>query len=246
MHIIWKLALVMLSLATAGMTLAQEPNPTVEIVLDPPTAAIGQTVTAEVIVRGAVNIAGTDIGITVDPTCLRVVERIPGEFLPTKSEEGGFSAFSELNDHDTRLAASLLRRSHIANGDGVFFRATLEVTCEEGIAPVEVSFVELTGIEDLEAENATFIVYKLDLGNVTTSSAQLTIAPAAQVTESATDVVTATATPTVSTDATPVPITETQAPQSNQAIMIVVILLVMGTLIGLILYGLARYRRNRR
>ena len=237
MHIIWKFALVMLVVATAGMTLAQQANPTVEIVLDPPTAAMGQTVTANVYVRDAVNIAGADVGIAVDPTCLRVVERLPGEFLPTKAEEGGFSAFSELNDYDTRLAASLLQRSHIANGDGLFFQAVMEVTCEEGFAPVEVSFVELTGIEDPAAENATYVVYKLDLGNVTASSAQLAIGAAAQVTEVPTDVVSATP--------TPAPVAPVEAPQTDQTLLILVIVLVMVTLVGLILFALVRYLRRR-
>lgn len=171
----WKIAAIMFILGTAGLVQAQQPNPTVEIILDQPTAQMGQTVTAQVYVRGAVNMAGSDVGISVDPACLTVIDRQLGEFLPTEADKGGYSAFSELNAHDTRLAASLIRRSHIANGDGVFFRVRLQVTCETGVAPVTVSFVELTQIEDLEAENATFLVYKMDKGNINTVNTQLVI-----------------------------------------------------------------------
>jgi hypothetical protein len=172
-----KYALIALCLGTASTLMAQAPRPSVEIVLNPPTAQKGQTITADVYVRGAVNIAGTDIGMTVDPACLRIVERQPGEFLPTEAEAGGFSAFSEQHDHDTRLAASLLQRSYIANGDGIFFRTTLEVLCESGVAPLNVSFAELTGIEDLEAENAKFVTYTLADDTVEVIDAQLAISP---------------------------------------------------------------------
>jgi hypothetical protein len=227
-------------LAPASIALGQAVNPTVEIVLDNPSASIGDTLTAEVIIRNAVNIAGADVGISVDPTCLRIVERTPGEFLPTKSEEGGFSAFSELNEHDTRLAASLLGRSRIAQGDGVFYRATLEVTCEGGFAPVEVSFVELTGIEDLEADNTRFIVYKLDTGNVTATNAELTVGPAAQATPIPTTAPAATAEATPVTPTAPAP---TVAPQSNTSVVIVLIVLMV--LIGVVLYALVRTIRRR-
>jgi hypothetical protein len=227
-------------LAVTASVMAQ-PNPTVEIVLSQPTAQMGQTIIAEVYVRNAVNIAGADVGITVDEECLRITDRQTGEFLPTESEQGGFSAFSELNEHDTRLAASLIQRSHIANGDAVFFRATMEVTCERSTAPLNVSFVELTGIEDLEAENATFLVYTLDEGNVDTINAQLAIGPAGQVTPIAT--VTSEA-PAVDTSATPVPAPVEAAPQT-QPLLIVAVTLMVIAVGGLLLLLLVARRRSR-
>lgn len=232
---ILKYALIVLCLTTVGTALAQAPNPTVEIVLNPPIAQMGQTIIAEIYVRGAVNIAGTDVGITVDPTCLRIVERQTGEFLPTEAEQGGFSAFSELHDHDTRLAASLLQRSHIANGEGVFFRATLEITCESGIAPLNVSFAELTAIEDLQAENAKFITYTLADSTVETINAQLAIGPAGSVTAIPTQI------PKI-TYAVPAAVTQSQ---NQTLLMIAVGMIVLASIALLILFVVSR-RRSRR
>ncbi|MBW4437249.1 MAG: hypothetical protein KME04_08950 [Pleurocapsa minor GSE-CHR-MK-17-07R] len=164
-------------------------GPTVEIVLSQPMAQIGDTVTADVFVRGAVNMAGTDIGISVDPLCLSVLERQTGTFLPIESEQGGFSIFSELNEHDTRLAAALLQGGPIANGDGLFFRAVLKVTCETGIAPLTVTFAELTGIVDPSVEDNVYVTYRLDGGTVVAVNTQLVIGgqSAAAVTADAPD-----------------------------------------------------------
>ena len=244
MHRVWKFALFVFFLATVGSVLAQPPNPTVEIVLDQPTAQMGQTVTAEVYVRGAVNIVGADIGITVDPTCLRVIDRQTGELLPSEAP-GGLSAFSELNDHDTRLQASTIRRAVIANGDGVFFRSKLEVTCETGIAPLNVSFVELSGIEDLTAQNAKFVVYRLDRGNVTTINAQLAIGPAGSVTAIPTQTLEATVTAPSTPEIAPVAPVVTSTSQ-NQTLLIIALSVMALSVIGLlILFVVARRRRKR-
>jgi hypothetical protein len=239
-----KAVLLLLIWCIAGMVLGQETSPTVEIVLSRSTAQPGDIIDADVYIRNAVNIAGADVGITVDNACVRIIDRENGDFLPTKSEQGGFSAYSDLKEDGTRLAASLLGRSRIANGDGLFFRARLEVSCDAGTAPINVSYVELTQIEDPTAQNTAFIVYRMGEENtVSTTNAQLTIAPAAQATavptEAATDV------PVVST-ATPAPTAPVEAPQSTQTLLIVVIVLVMVLLIGLILFALARYLRRHR
>ena len=238
------IVVLLVSLLSVATGVLAQSSPTVEIILSQATAQPCDIITADVMVRNAVNIGGTDVGITVDE-CLKIVERQSGDFLPTKAEDGGFSPFSELNEHDTRLAAAIIDRTKLANGDGVFFRVQLEVLCEVGEAPLSVSFAEFSAYVDPTAAEIELTGYTLGAGSVNTVDAQLTIAPAAQVTEVPTDVVSATATPTVSTDATPVPITETQAPQSNQTLLIIVIVLVMVTLIGLILFALARYRRRR-
>jgi hypothetical protein len=230
-----KYALIALCLGTASTLMAQAPRPSVEIVLNPPTAQKGQTITADVYVRGAVNIAGTDIGVTVDPACLRIVERQPGEFLPTEAEAGGFSAFSEQHDHDTRLAASLLQRSHIANGDGIFFRTTLEVLCESGVAPLNVSFAELTGIEDLEAENAKFVTYTLADDTVEAINAQLSVGPAGSVTAIPTRV-------PKTMPAAPAVVAQTQ----TQNLLLIGIGIVVLASIGLIVLLVVARRRSRR
>lgn len=250
----WKFALILFFLGSVGVSLAQGGNPTVEIVLSQPTAQMGQTVTAEVYVRGAVNIAGTDVGITVDPTCLRIVDRQTGEFLPIEAEQGGFSAFSELHDHDTRLAASLLKRSRIANGDGVFFRVTLQVICESGTAPLNVVFAELTGIEDLTVENANFLVYKLDTSNVNVINTQLAIGPLGSVTAvvpntpdgqlvtaapNTPDGQVATVVPSTSPDAV---VTDTQ--QSPIVMIVVVGLSIVGVIMLGVIFWYMRRRKN--
>src|SRR5215212_6075936 len=146
MYKILKFILILLSLGTLSSVFAQQPKPTVAIVLNQLTAQMGDTVGMYVEVRGGVNIAGADIGIKVDPTCLKITDRQIGEYLPVEADKKGFSAFSELHDHDTRLAASLLKDGPIANGNGVFYRVKLQVICEQGNAPLDVSFVELTSM----------------------------------------------------------------------------------------------------
>lgn len=244
MQSIWKFVLIVFWLGIGSAAQAQQSNPTVEIVLDQSAAQRGQLITAEVYVRNAVNIIGTDIGITVDPTCLRIIERQTGEFLPIEESKGGMSAFSELHDHDTRLAAALIRRSHIPDGDGVFFRVTLEVVCENGSAPVNVSFVELTGIEDLSAENAKFLIYKIDLGNVSTINAQVAIASQTVVTAVSTQTQpsqnTATALPTGTID---VPVDTN--PAQTQTLLIIALSLMALSALGLIILVIL-YRRRRK
>jgi len=237
-----KFILLLVVITATNSVFAQE-TPSVEINLSQPTAQQGDVITADVVVRGAVNVSGADIGIAVNDECLRIIERQQGGFLPSPEEGGSFSAFSALDDQTTRLAIAITDRSQRANGDGVFYSVQLEVTCIEGAASVTLTFAQLGAYDDPNAEEVAIIPYEVSRGNLKTSDAQLTIAPAAQMTAVPTDVVSAT--PTVSADATPAPMTETQAPQSNQTVLIIVIVLVMVTLIGLILFALVRYLRRR-
>ena len=77
-----KLFVLLFVFLVTGTSLAQD-NPTVEIVLSQPTAAKGDIISADVVIRGAINVAGTDVGITVDSSCLRILDRQPGGYLPT-------------------------------------------------------------------------------------------------------------------------------------------------------------------
>lgn len=232
-------AIALVVMGTVIPVFAQS-GPTVEITLSQPTAQVGDTITADVFVRGAVNMAGTDVGISVDPLCLRVLERQTGTFLPTDSAQGGFSAFSELNEHDTRLAASLLQGGPIANGDGLFFRAVLKVTCEAGIAPLTVTFAELTGIVDPSVEDMVYVTYRLDNGTVNAVNTQLVIGgqSAAAVTADAPDQSSATPSAVAPAEAT----AQTQSqPFAQIALAILFVGIVLASLF--ILFVIVRRRR---
>lgn len=176
-----KLLLLLVCLTPTAAVLAQS-TPIVEIVLNQPSAQQGEVVTADVYVRNAHNIGGADIGISVDNTCLKILERQPGEFLPTSSEIGGFSPFSELHDHDTRLAGAITDRAKLGNSDGIFFHVRLQVTCDQATASLNVSFAELSAYQDPAAAEVELISYTMDANTITTIGTQLMIAPNGSVT----------------------------------------------------------------
>jgi hypothetical protein len=150
-------------------------NPNVVIVLDKLTAHQGEIVTAEVMIRGAVNLGGADVGITVDEQCLKIVERTDGSFLPTSGENGGFSPFSELNEHDTRLAAAITDRSKLANGQGVFFSVSIQVTCASGTVPLTVVFAELSAYQNPSDATVVLDAYTMSNGNLTIGNTEIEI-----------------------------------------------------------------------
>lgn len=176
-----KLIIILLCLIPTAALLAQS-NPTVEIVLDQTTAQQGDIVTAAVYIRNATNIGGADIGVTLDNACLKIIERLPGEFIPSTSETGGFSPFSELNDHDTRFAAAITDRSKLGSGEGVFLRLRMQVTCEQGVAALTVNFAELSAYKDPSATEVELISYTMDTNTVTTIDTQLVIGPDGSIT----------------------------------------------------------------
>lgn len=162
-----------------GSTIAQaQTNPTIEIVLSQPTANAGETVQAEIYIRDGVNIGGADIGITVDEACLRITNRTPGTYIPSDAADGGFSPFSELHDHDTRFSAAITDRTKVANGDGVFYTVDLQVTCENGIAPLTVVFAELSAYKDPTATQIEFIAYTMTTDTVNIVNTQLVVGTA--------------------------------------------------------------------
>jgi hypothetical protein len=176
-----KLMFLALCLVTASATMAQEAAPSVEISLSQPTAKQGDIIAADVYIRNAVNIGGADVGITVDNQCLQIVDRQAGNFLPTASETGGYTPFSEIKNDETRLAATIIDRSKLGNGSGIFYRTLLKVLCEKGSAPVKVSFAELSGYKDPSAKDVQLVAYTLGGGNVRTANTELVIGPQGSV-----------------------------------------------------------------
>jgi hypothetical protein len=169
-----------LFLLTAIPLLAQDSNPVVEIVLSTEAAQRGDTIYADVVIRNGRAIAGADIGIATD-SCLRVVERQTGNYLPSASENGGFSPFEELSDSGTRFAASIIDRTRVANGDGVFFRAALEVTCEDATSIVTVNFAEIAALANPDSASNELLGYSLQQGNITVVTDSLVVRQGAVV-----------------------------------------------------------------
>lgn len=233
---IFALTLLVFSLITSAV-LAQG-NPTVEIALSQPTAQLGETITAEVYVRNATNVGGLDIGIRVDDQCLRIVDRQPGGYLPTTEAEGAFSALSELNPYNTRLAAALTDRTKHASGDGVFYRVQLEVTCAEGTASLDFAYAQVSVYADPAAEIIDVISYDLDKGTLNHINAQLTVVPGSAQESPATTVPDQTAEDTT-------PAQETSAAQNPTSMIVLVGLLALGIFfLGLIFWLMRRTARS--
>ena len=165
--------------------------------------------------------------------------------------------FSELNEHDTRLATALTDRSKIASGEGVFYTVQMEVTCETGTAPLVVSYAKLSTYVDPTAESISLISYSLDDGTLNVINAELTIVPAGQVTIVPTRVPEATSTeqqliptPVATLTATPssaVATTNTNESKSqNQTTLIIVVLILVGLVIILLLVVFVLLRRSSR
>ena len=123
-----------------------------------------------------VNIAGADIGIETD-SCLRVSSRTQGAYLPDASN-GGFVVFEQTDDTSTRLAVAITDRKAIANTDGIFFSAQLEVLCDTGSPTVTVNVAELSAYRDPTAEQIELIAYMKDDGSLDTVDAQLSMSAA--------------------------------------------------------------------
>lgn len=245
-------SVLLIVLLTVGAVSAQE-IPSIDIVLSQPTAQLGETVDAEVYVRNGVNVGGVDIGIAVDESCLRILDRQPGDYLPTTDAEGAFSAFAELNDHDTRLALALTDRTKYANGDGLFYRVPMEVTCDLGMAAVRVTYAQVSSYVDPSAEIIEIASYDLDEGTLTASNAQLEVVAAGQlpVTEASVTVAPdqTTVEPSNTVEATPVvtqPAEITQPAESTQTntLWIAALLLIVIGFTGLIALFVVVRRRN--
>ena len=132
--------------------------------------------TAHVIVTNVRNVAGADIGIEVGE-CLRIIGRNQGPFLPNASN-GGFTIFSQLRDHETRLAVALLDQSKVTSSDGVFYSVEMNVLCEAGSADVAISHAELSAYDN-NGPNRTLIAYRNSDNTLGTATEQVIIDPSA-------------------------------------------------------------------
>lgn len=217
-----KLALFVLCLS-AGAVMAQN-KPSVDIVLSAITAQQGDTLTADVYIRNATTVGGVDVGITTDDTCLHVLDRQPGNFLPSSDEDGAFSPFSELTDHGTRYAVALTDRTRHASGDGLFYRVQLAVTCAQGTGTLSVSYAKVSSYADPNAEIIDLVSYSLDDGTLETNGTYVTIGSPGDNTAAATEEA---ATSTPAPDASVTPATGETQPESQSSPLIFVVLAVV-------------------
>ena len=169
------LPLALLTIFTIAPAYAQG-SPQIEIVLDQTVAAQGTTITAHILVTNAVNVAGADIGIEVGD-CLQIIGRNQGQFLPNASN-GGFTIFSQISDHKTRLAVALLDQSKVTSTDGVFYRVEMEVVCDAGSADIQITAGELSAYQN-NGPNRTLVAYNTSNNTLGTTSEQVTIDPSA-------------------------------------------------------------------
>lgn len=120
---------------------AQEAS--IEMVFDRDTVSKGSLVNADVFVRQGENIAGMDVLVEVDPTCIRIERMNPGSYLPVEAEDGGFSLVNEATDSSARLAVSVINRDRVVSGDGLFMRIPMRILCDLPQEAISVSRAEL-------------------------------------------------------------------------------------------------------
>ncbi|MCC6803794.1 MAG: hypothetical protein IT319_12995 [Anaerolineae bacterium] len=230
-----RLSAIILALLLAAPLLAQSADPSVEVVLSTNQAQKGETIYADVLIHNGQSVHGADVGITTDE-CLRVIERQPGNYLPSTGEEGGFSPLAELSDHATRFAVAIIDRSRIASGDGVFYRVKLEVICEVATPEVKVTFAQLVSPVDPNDAGGDLRSFKPENGNLSAVSDTLTVQPGAIVAE-------AVAVPTL------IPLADAVAaaatPAISQNTILIAALVVMALCVVGIVALLLVYRRQR-
>jgi hypothetical protein len=159
---------------------AQSASPSVEIVLSTDEAQDGDTIYADVVIHDGQALAGADIGITTG-ACLRVVDRQPGNYLPSTSENGGFSPFEALTENSTRFAVAVTDRARIASGDGTFYRVAMEVTCDDAEPEVSVTFAELAALAQPGTDSNELLGFSLEQGSISVVSDSLTVRQGAVV-----------------------------------------------------------------
>ncbi|MCC6615128.1 MAG: hypothetical protein IT320_16745 [Anaerolineae bacterium] len=229
-----RLAAIAIALCLSGAAVSRaQAVPNVSILLSQMTAHEGETVTAQIFINDIANLGGADVGIHVDETCLRIVDRPAGDLLP--DADGGFTAFSSLDEHNARLALAITDRSRLANGGGVFYRLNLLVTCAAGTAPLEITFAELSSYVDPAAEQVELRSYTMSAGTLNVVNTQLQIGPVDQQSQQP-------ATPTL--DVTPtletVSVPQPESTTNSLNMVIVVVLLCLSLLIVIVMVWLAR------
>lgn len=136
------LILAALLVLLAVPTLAQE-GAQVEVRMDETEITPGEQVTVEIVVTNAGEIAGADIALAVDGTCLQVNGMTPGNYLPSAAENGGFAPVNTFDTTSARLAANVTDRQFIANEDGVFMTVQLDAACAQQSGTIEITRAEL-------------------------------------------------------------------------------------------------------
>ena len=148
------LALLVVLLLLSIPAAAQE-NARIEIRLNGDASAANGQFSADVIVLGGSGIAGADIAIAVDGTCLQVAEMIPGDYLPSAAENGGFAPMNTYDITSARLAANVTDRAYIASGDGVFMSVMLNAVCAEQTSTISVTRAQLVTVDGTQITPAT-------------------------------------------------------------------------------------------
>ncbi|MBZ0292134.1 MAG: hypothetical protein K8L99_06150 [Anaerolineae bacterium] len=127
--------------AVASIAAAQS-IPTLDVSLEPTQAQANDIVYANVVVHNGVNIAGADVELTTSDPCLRFEGLEPGNYLPTGGETG-YTVHKSSSDNSARLAANVLGRENVSNGDGIFFRVPMRVLCEQDSVSVNITQAHL-------------------------------------------------------------------------------------------------------
>jgi LPXTG-motif cell wall-anchored protein len=155
------LSICLLLLVSISMLHAQSNEGVVDVVLDRDTVRPNSLINADVFLQ-ADYIAGADVTIEVDTTCLRIENLLAGEYLPTTIEDGGFSPYQEFNDSQARLAANVTNTDKITSERGRFFRAQIRAICDAPAdAVITVSNAELVNdrLELLEPSPSSVTVF---------------------------------------------------------------------------------------
>lgn len=133
------------------VALAQAPVAELRV---PEVVVIGEIVTAEVYIQDGVNIAGADVRVEVLGNCLTIESLTPGDFLPSRPEDGGFSPANQVDSQSARFAANITDRTKVANGDGLFLTVTMRAVCADEQASVTISRAELVNDQGMQSSAA--------------------------------------------------------------------------------------------
>ena len=158
------LTVLILISVTAAMA---QVYPSVDVSLNASRAQINELIYADVMVRNGVNIAGADVELAVEGNCLRVEGMEPGSYMPTSGDRG-FTVFKANTETTARLAANVLGRENVLQGDGVFFRVPLRVVCNDNDSTT-VRIAQAQLVDDQLTE------FKLVDGLLNTTNAVLTV-----------------------------------------------------------------------
>ncbi len=148
----------------------------VEIRLNTTSVTPGNPLIAEIWVTNGAAIAGADIAIAVDGTCLQVANMTPGDYLPSSAENGGFAPMNVYDETSARLAANVTSRDRVASGDGIFMTVQLNADCADQSSTIDVTRAELVTVEG-DQFSADFVPVNLEIGSAEVASSPAAIVP---------------------------------------------------------------------